>query len=98
MITLETHQLKNLMSDAAELGADKALVESGVLKPFLTQTEAWKIYGRGTVDRWIKEGLIIPQKDGGKNAMVRLDRMTLKALSKTSNRHTYLTVEERKSK
>lgn len=93
---LELYQLKNLMIDCVEIGYKKALVEMGEIKSFLTKSEAYKRYGRTTVDRWISERLIIPHKDGSKSAMVRLDRMRLEILAKSSNRHTYKETKERK--
>ena len=79
-IALEMYQIQNLMADANETGAMRALIETGNLKPFLSKSEADRQYGRGTVDRWIKEGLITPGKDGGASSKIRLDRMQLRYL------------------
>lgn len=98
MKTLEIslQELSTLLQQAAELGAMKALEEAGCLKPYLNKSEAFKKYGRANVERWLKEQLITPRKDGNDSAAWRLDRLELDAVAKASNRHTYLTVAERK--
>jgi len=58
MIEIELFELRRLLTDAVELGAKKALQEAGILKPYLKKSEAYRLYGRGVVDRWIEEGLI----------------------------------------
>ncbi|MEJ6980735.1 hypothetical protein WG906_09765 [Pedobacter sp. P351] len=96
LITMEFNQLKQLMTDCVELGTKSTLIELNILKPFLSKNEAYKKYGRGTVDRWIKEGNLKAIKDGTTSSSIRLDRITLEILSKASTRHTYLTSIERK--
>lgn len=90
----ETEYL-NAMVDAANLGGIKALQEAGVLKPYLKLREAQRLYGTALVNRWIREGLISPIKDGNRTASVRIDRLQISAVAKTCNRATYLTTEER---
>lgn len=82
-------EYRRAMMDAAEIAAQKVLVATGNLKPFLTQIQAYKMYGRGTVDRWIKEGLITPIKDGAATSRVRIDRLQIEAVARTSNRASY---------
>lgn len=86
---IELYQLKNIMMDMAEIGYKKALKEMGQLKPFLSKNEASKLFGRKTVERWIREGLIEAHKDGNNTSTIRLDRLELEALAKASNRATY---------
>lgn len=88
-------QLSNLLYQAAELGAKKALAEAGVIKPYLKKSEACRMYGRASIERWIQEGLLTPIKDGEASASVRLERVQVEAIARTSNRHTYLTAKER---
>jgi hypothetical protein len=89
MVRLELFELMNLLADATELGAKRALIGAGLETPFLSATKAYTLYGRKTVERWVRERLIVPQKDGQKNSGVRLDKMTLETLSKSSNRLGY---------
>jgi hypothetical protein len=89
------HELRNLLMDAAELGAKKALINAGKLKPYLKKSEAYRLYGRSVIDRWIEERLITPRKDGDYSATWRIDRIELEAVAKASNRTTYLSVNER---
>lgn len=93
-VTLERFDLKMLLADAMEIGMKKAMVETGVLKPYMSKNEAYRVYGRGIVDRWLREDLIKPIKDGA-CAKARLSRMDLEILSKCSNRRTYLSTNER---
>lgn len=50
-------QLKQLEA-VMDVVVSRFAVECGLLKPYLTITQAYKRYGRGTVDRWAAEGLI----------------------------------------
>lgn len=87
-VTLEVYQLRNLLADAAEMGATKALSQSGAIKPYLSKSEAYKIYGRRNIDRWIKEKLLKKITDGI-STKVRLDRSQLEAVAKSSNRASW---------
>lgn len=85
-------EYRNALVEAAELGAKRALEGAGLLRPYLKQSEAFRLYGESQVKRWIKERLILPQKDGNNTSTVRLDRLKLESLAKASNR-TYLTLQ-----
>lgn len=89
-------EFRNALVDAAEAGATKALMDVGLLKPYLKLREAYRLYGEAIVNRWIKEGLVRVKKDGTRNASVRIDRLELLTVARTANRATYLTAEERK--
>ncbi|MGZ3937042.1 MAG: hypothetical protein ACXVMS_18800 [Flavisolibacter sp.] len=52
-----------------------------------TKQQAYRLYGRSDVDRWIAEGLI-PSDE-------RIDRVTVERIASQSNRITYLPVAER---
>jgi len=88
-------EYRNALIDAAEVGAIKALIEVGALKPYLKLREAQRKYGAAIVNRWIKEGLISPIKDGDWSASVRIDRIQIETVAKTANRASYLTTNER---
>jgi len=75
--------LEIIIKEAAELGAITALTKVGKLKPYLKKSDAFKVYGRNMVERWLEEGLITPRKDGDYSAAWRLDRIELEALSKS---------------
>jgi hypothetical protein len=79
-------EYRNALIDAAELGAKKALEEMGLIKPFIKLGEAQRMYGTKIVNRWIKDGLINPVKDGVRNSTVRIDRIQIETISKTANR------------
>lgn len=85
----------NALIDAAELGAKRALEGAGLLKPYLSVSEAGRIYGRSVVDRWIKEELLKVLKDGNASSKCRISRLQIEAVAKSANRSTYLTKDER---
>ena len=91
-------EFRNALIDAAELGATKALMDAGVLKPYLKLREAQRLYGKAVVNRWINEGLITTIKDGERTASVRIDRLEIQTVAKTCNRATYQNTEERLNK
>lgn len=88
-------EFRNALIDAAEIGAKKALEIAGLIKPYLKLREAQRLYGTAIVNRWIKEQLLTPVKDGNRNASVRINRIELEAIAKTCNRASYLTTDER---
>lgn len=88
-ITLELFELRKLLADQAELGAKQALIKAGVAAPVISQSQAYDMYGRKTVDRWVKDGLINRIKHGDRNCAVNFNAMELEVLSKSSNRHIY---------
>jgi len=94
LMTFSQKELTTLLEEAAELGALKAFTLAGLIKPYLSKTDAYNRYGRRNIDRWSKELLIIPIKDGNQGAKFRLDRQKLETIAKTSNRHTYLRVDD----
>jgi hypothetical protein len=90
--------LKNMaamLHDAAELGAKTALTEAGLVKPYISKSQAVKMAGRASVNRWVQEGLITLIKDGPRTSKIRINRVQFESVMKTSNRHTYLTLAER---
>ena len=91
-------EYRNALIDAAEVGATKALMDAGALKPYLKLREAQRLYGKAVVNRWISEGLITTIKDGERTASVRIDRLEIQTVAKTCNMATYQNTEERLNK
>ena len=86
--------MEKITRSCYDLGRVSALIESGQLSRYVSYSEATKPrsrggYGRGTVDRWIDEGLIEKIKDGKGNSKVRLDRYRLAELDAHSNRGSW---------
>ena len=98
---LEERHLKDLLADAVEIGFKKGLMTGTVsetkLKPYISKKQASKLYGRAIVDRWIKEGLVKEIKDGDNSSTIRIDRIQIEIIAKSSNRSSFITTEERKS-
>lgn len=95
-INLQKYELANMLRDAGDYAVRQYRIEKGEERPFLSQREAYRIFGEGLVKRWVREGLIKRRKDGEGTSTVRYDRLELEVLSKSNNRLTYLTTKERK--
>lgn len=74
---------------AFEAGFNRCAMECGLLKPYLSLNQAYKKYGRGTVDRWIDEGLIKSIKDGTGTSKRRIGRAEIEEVAFTSNRASW---------
>jgi hypothetical protein len=96
-ITLQPFELRTLLADAAELGASRALSQTGAQKPYLSMAEACRQYGRRIVNRWIKEGLISKGTKDGVSTKIRIDRLQLESAAKVSNRTSWFTHNDRKA-
>lgn len=94
---IEFYELRQLLKDAAELGSLKTLIAVGNIPEMISQREAYKLYGEGTVKRWVKEGLIKRHKDGDATSKVRYSRIELDTINRANNRRTYLSTKERNS-
>jgi len=82
-------EFRNALIDAAEAGARKALIDVGVISPTMNMTEAYRIFGRRNVDKWVRMGLVHKIKDGDKNHAVRIDRMEITGVAKVSQREAF---------
>lgn len=82
-------EFRNAMIDAAQIGAQKALELAGLTSPTIRLSEAYRQYGRGQVDRWIREKVINPIKDGDRNTAVRINRTEIATAAQMANREQY---------
>ena len=73
----------NAFIDGAELGAMRFAEAYGLIKPYLNERQAKKIYGRN-LKEWEDTGLIKPEQDGP-NKNKRYSRLRLEALAKASH-------------
>ncbi|MEJ2884635.1 hypothetical protein [Pedobacter sp. GR22-6] len=78
---ISLHILELLLQQSARLGALKTLCACGKIRPYIKQSEAFRLYGKRTVLGWLDEGLITPYKDGDLNASWRLDRIQVASLN-----------------
>lgn len=92
---MKLKDLVHLLKNATEHGVSNALEHSGQLQEQLTKAEAYRLYGRGDVDRWISEGLIEPTTGKVESSRKCLDRARLETIAASSNRITYLPTAER---
>lgn len=85
---MKLKEFSELLRTAVETGVGKTLSKTAVLPETMTKAEAYRLYGRSQVDRWITEGLLSTHQK-------RIDREKLEAIAASSNRITYLPVAER---
>lgn len=83
------HETSMVIQDIVKITTHKVLIDTGKLPAFISLNNAYKQYGEGVVDRWIKEGLVKPIKDGDKNCKVRIDRVQIESVAHTSNRASW---------
>jgi len=74
------------MQVIVETTTQAVLAKLGIVKPYISLNEAYKTYGEGTVDRWVRQGLIHKIKDGEGNSPVRISRIEIESAAQTSNR------------
>lgn len=86
------------LNSAAQVASVQTLVSMGYIKPYMSLRQAYNAYGEGTVNRWIKEKLIKPIKDGEGNSKVRIDRVQIEAVAQTQNRAEWYVRQAREGK
>lgn len=70
--SLPSEILEKAICKAFELGAKQKAIELGEEPKFISQRKAYKAYGEGNVDRWIRNRIVKKYKDSTKpNARVR---------------------------
>lgn len=60
------------------------LIQLGLLKPYVTQAEAFRMYGRSKVELWVKEGWIKYLKDT-ETGSKRFQRTELEEVASKNN-------------
>lgn len=84
---MEINEITYLLKNAASAGAGRHLAENAIPQS-INKANAYRLYGRTNVDRWIAESLIQPN---GK----LVDSEQLAKIANACNRITYLPVQER---
>jgi hypothetical protein len=93
---MKIEDLSLLMLNAVNTGVANAVAESRAINPLISKADAYRIYGRSNVDRWLTEQLISHLTVPGISSKKFLDRTKLDSVAASSNRHTYLPVADRK--
>ena len=93
---MNIEEISLLMLNAVNTGVANAVAGNRVISPVISKADAYRIYGRSNVDRWLTEHLITPLTTPRKGSKRFLDRTKLDGIAATSNRHTYLPVADRK--
>lgn len=68
-IVLELYELKNLCKDMAELGAANYAKMVFPAKDLISQREAYKSFGEARVKRWVRQQLVHPYKEWGRETL-----------------------------
>lgn len=92
---LNLQKLTELLREAVRKGCNTALTQNSHTRASISKANAYRLYGRRNVDRWISEGLIGLLPDQGRTPKKCLSRKKLDAIAAASNRMTYLPVAER---
>lgn len=95
--TLTDTSLQRMLATAAELGARRALIGAGLESPMISYRTACVRFGKSYMELWAKQGKLNPVSQG-MGAMKRYYVQDLLALSLTSERHKYLTIQERRAR
>jgi len=64
VINLEPYELQILLQEATKQGAIATLSELGLIKDEISQSEAFRIYGRYVIERLVESGSV--KRKGGK--------------------------------
>ncbi|TCD28735.1 hypothetical protein EZ456_04965 [Pedobacter psychrodurus] len=92
---ISTKELSFLFQSAVKAGSEKCFRDGRLLKQQLSFSEAYAIYGRTNVDRWITEKLIVTSNSAAGIFRKSISRTQLEAVAFKSNRISYLPVAER---
>ena len=85
---MSIRELTAILNSATAHGTQQAMTVTRLVQDSYSKSNAYQLYGRSNVDRWISEGLITIDNK-------KIDRLKLEAVAAASNRHTYLPVAER---
>ncbi len=92
---MKLKEMISLFKDAATEGVQYAIAQTSQVSESISKSEAYRRYGRASVDRWLSEGLLKPLPENGGKSTDRIDTQELEATAASSNRQTYLPVAER---
>lgn len=91
--------LAKVLGSLAKLTATEMLTMSGGLKPYISKSEAYRMYGRGKVDKWISEGhLSISQDESGTSSKMRINRSEIDALAQADDLVHFQIMKDNESK
>lgn len=76
-------EYRNALIDAAEVGAEKALIEIGAKSPVIKRKDAERTYTTRLIRTLIQAGMLEPKKEGERNSAVYFDRIQLLTAVKT---------------
>ncbi|MGN1211350.1 MAG: hypothetical protein ACI4TM_06665 [Candidatus Cryptobacteroides sp.] len=85
-VVIELYELKNICKDMAELGVAQYIRATSPAEDFISQREAYRMFGETRVKNWLRMGLITAQQNGtGKNSKRLYSKADLMATSKSES-------------
>lgn len=84
ILQVDIPQLQSLIAEATQTAVTEALVSAGLLTDYISKSEAYRLYGRGTVDSWIAAGYVQAYYDDSR-AKYRIRRAQLTDVAKRCN-------------
>ncbi|QQT26852.1 hypothetical protein [Sphingobacterium spiritivorum] len=100
-VTLVENQstIAKVLRSMAKLTATEMLTMTGGLKSYISKAEAYKMYGRGKVDKWIADGhLSISQDEVGTSSKMRINRGEIEALAEADDLLSYQIEKDNESR
>ncbi|MEI6059423.1 MAG: hypothetical protein WCR72_01890 [Bacteroidota bacterium] len=82
---MESRDLRQLIKAVS----GEVLRQAGLQKKYISQAEAFKTYGRGKVERWVRQERVTPFSDGG-NTKKRYDPLQLEIAANRNNWVDYI--------
>ena len=71
---IDPNSTHKMIVTAFQVGFQRAMETVGEKPQYISQSKAWKIYGRGRIERWVAAGLIQQkQAGGGKTSTIRYE-------------------------
>jgi hypothetical protein len=92
---MDHKELSLLLTTAAAASTARVLADGRGTGRHISKAQAYRLYGRSYVDRWMAEGLIASIPQTGKTSKNCIDTAIIEQVAARSNRNTYLPVAER---
>lgn len=82
-------ETKHQLQEFAELISIVTLTKAGLLPEFISQSDAWRQFGKANVKNWVSWGIVKRIKEGERNTTVRYSRVELESAARSNNRLLY---------
>jgi hypothetical protein len=76
---IEEFQLQRMLTDCAEMAVQRFAQKQGLVKMFISQSQAYKLYGEGWIKKMLTEKRITREKQGMNTSGVKYKISELEA-------------------